>query len=221
MRDRDHAKQRNYSIAVDFDGVIHSYTSPWIDAATVPDPPVPGAIEWMNEMAKKFEIIIFTTRAKAPEGREAVFRYLRQYGYVGEPSDERLAEHLITAVKPPALIYLDDRAVRFDGKRFPTADEIHRKYVPWNKRRAGDEAPRTTLADDEVWDLRDSLAHLIADGLERLAAEGKSMPISQDAEAWDKKLRDAAVDFRASVASEDVPLEGLAFLRAWWRDLWD
>ena len=122
----DHATQRNYSIAVDFDGVIHSYTSPWVSADVIPDPPVPGAIEWLNEMDKKFHVIIFTTRGKTAGGRIAVADYLREHGY-------HTSTHNVTAEKPPALIYLDDRAVRFEGENFPTADQIHREFVPWNK----------------------------------------------------------------------------------------
>lgn len=122
----EHAEKRSYSIAVDFDGVIHSYTSPWVDPQTIPDPPVPGAIDWLNEMNQRFRVIIFTTRGKTAEGRDAVEDFLRDHGYAGTVE--------VTAEKPPALIYLDDRAVRFDGEHFPTADEIHRAYIPWNKR---------------------------------------------------------------------------------------
>lgn len=121
-----HAARRNYSIAVDFDGVIHSYTSPWVDATVIPDPPVPRAIEWLNEIGKRFRVIIFTTRGKSPAGREAVRAWLHAYGFECSRED-------VTAEKPPALIYLDDRAVRFDGENFPTADQIHREFVPWNK----------------------------------------------------------------------------------------
>ena len=124
----EHAARRNFSIAVDFDGVIHEYVSPWIDAETIPDPPVPGAIEWLNEMREKFRIVVFTTRGKTETGRIAVATWLVARGYPAVPDD-------VTAEKPPALIYLDDRAVRFDGTNFPTADQIHRDFVPWNKRK--------------------------------------------------------------------------------------
>lgn len=138
----EHAAQRNYSIAVDFDGVIHSYTSKWVSADVIPDPPVRGAIEWLTEMDKRFRVVIFTTRGKTHDGRLAVRDWLVEHGFygagrVGPTSNPQVDDYEveITATKPPALIYLDDRAVRFDGENFPTADEIHREFVPWNKRR--------------------------------------------------------------------------------------
>lgn len=116
-----------YTIAVDFDGVIHSYTSPWVNAETIPDPPVPGSIEALRRLACDFDVVIFTTRGCSVDGREAVDAYLRQYGFTDYAA--------ITAEKPPALIYIDDRAYRFEGDNWPTADDIHRKLIPWNKRR--------------------------------------------------------------------------------------
>lgn len=132
----DHATKRNYSIAVDFDGVLHSYLSPWVSAGVIPDPPVPGAIEWLTDIEKKFEVIVFTTRGKTREGRDAVRRWLWENGYSGKNSRSSIQPEtwsdltiVVTAEKPPALIYLDDRAVRFEGS-FPTADEIHGAR-PW------------------------------------------------------------------------------------------
>jgi hypothetical protein len=117
----------SYTIAVDFDGVLHSYTTPWLSADMIPDPPVPGAIEWLNEITKRLTVVIHTTRGKdgSPFGRDAVQEWLRANGYVGP-------ELLVTDHKIPALVYLDDRALRFDGTNFPTADEVHR-LRPWNK----------------------------------------------------------------------------------------
>ena len=34
-------------LCVDFDGVIHSYTSGWEGIDMIPDPPVEGAIKWL------------------------------------------------------------------------------------------------------------------------------------------------------------------------------
>ena len=114
-----------YTVAVDFDGVLHSYTSPWIDAETIPDPPVSGAIEWLRDVAQKFNVVIFTTRGKTPEGQRAVRHWLHENGW------ETGMNAVVTAEKVPALIYIDDRGWRFEGT-FPTAAEIHAAR-PWNK----------------------------------------------------------------------------------------
>lgn len=125
------SEEKKWTIAVDFDGVIHSYTSPWESAEVIPDPPVPGVIDWLNEMTKKFKVVIFTTRGKTENGRIAVMMYLRKHGY--KPTEEYgIVTPLVTAEKPPALVYIDDRGYRFDGVHFPTAQEIH-AMKPWNK----------------------------------------------------------------------------------------
>lgn len=116
--------EKRYTIAVDFDGVIHRYDTPWEAAEVIPDPPVDGAIEWLNEMAKRFDIVIHTTRGKTAEGQQAVFEFLRDHGYASSCK--------VTAEKPPALVYIDDRAWRFDGSHFPTPHEIHQAR-PWHK----------------------------------------------------------------------------------------
>lgn len=120
-------KWERYTVAVDFDGVIHSYTTPWERADIIPDPPVEGAIEWLLEIAKKFQVVIFTTRAATTAGRLAVLGWLRMRGV-------HVQEDEITSEKPAALIYLDDRAWRFEGPgTFPSAEQIHAAR-PWNKR---------------------------------------------------------------------------------------
>lgn len=126
---------KKYTVAVDFDGVIHSYTSPWVAAHIAPDLPVPGAIEWLYSTLQNFEVTIFTTRGKSWRGRRAVRQYLRRYGghlFYESPGMRGLEDVKVSAKKDAALIYLDDRAVRFDGVNFPTAQQIH-QLRPWNK----------------------------------------------------------------------------------------
>lgn len=115
-----------YTVAVDFDGVLHSYTTPWINAETIPDEPVAGAIRWLCEIERDFDVVIFTTRGKTPEGQRAVRNWLHEHGW------ESGMNAIVTAEKPPALIYIDDRAWRFEG-HFPKVHEIHLAR-PWNKR---------------------------------------------------------------------------------------
>jgi hypothetical protein len=119
-------KGERYTVAVDFDGVIHSYTSPWAGADVIPDPPVPGAIEWLLEISKKFTVVLFTTRGETNAGQYAVRAWLDKHGW---PSGRAWPD--VTNSKPHALVYIDDRAWRFEG-RFPTAHEIH-GMRPWNK----------------------------------------------------------------------------------------
>jgi len=121
---------KRYTICVDFDGVIHSYTSPWSETE-IPDPPVPGVFEWLAEMCKHFKVVLFTTRAKTPEAKALVGRWFDKHGFAYAPL-VRNDSLDITNVKPPALIYIDDRAYRFTGANFPTAQEIHAAR-PWNK----------------------------------------------------------------------------------------
>lgn len=116
------------TVAVDFDGVIHSYVSGWEGADVISDPPIEGAIEFLNEIAEHFTISIFTTRA-AHEGAEVAIReWLHHHGFEGECS--------ITHEKGPAIFYLDDRAWRFRGS-FPTVSQIKRAF-PW---RVGEPLP--------------------------------------------------------------------------------
>lgn len=125
-----------YTIAVDFDGVIHRYDSPWVNAHTIPDLPVDGAIRWLWEMLQKFDVVIFSTRCKTWRGRRAVRKWLREHAgnlYYETPGQIGIEDVRLSFNKPRALIYLDDRAVRFKGS-FPSAHQVH-NLRPWNKPR--------------------------------------------------------------------------------------
>jgi len=116
-----------FNIIFDFDGVIHSYTSRWIDEATVPDPPVPGAIEFIREVMKEYGVVICSTRAKSPVGISAIHDYLIKYGM----SEEEVSKIQITNKKVAAILQIDDRSFCFKGN-FPSLDYI-KNFKPWNK----------------------------------------------------------------------------------------
>lgn len=47
---------KKQTVAFDFDGVIHSYVTPWVSSEIIPDPPVSGikeAIDSMRELVYK------------------------------------------------------------------------------------------------------------------------------------------------------------------------
>ena len=129
------ASGERYTVAVDFDGVIHAYESPWVAPHVIPDMPVRGAIDWLHDTIQKFDVVIFTTRGKTWRGRWAVRRRLRRFSGFRwfDGAGSRGTENVVvTAVKPAALVYVDDRAYRFDGTNFPSASDVHRAR-PWNK----------------------------------------------------------------------------------------
>lgn len=66
-------------IIVDFDGVLHSYTSGWQGVTTIPDPPVPGAIQWLCEMVPHFTIAVLSSRSHDDGGIPAMQDWLMRH----------------------------------------------------------------------------------------------------------------------------------------------
>lgn len=96
------------TIALDFDGVIHRYSKGWQDGV-IYDPPVDGAVEaWFQLMDNDYALAVFTCRKDLDPVRlwmHKHFDFERRIGNFYEP--------LITNIKPSAIAYIDDRAVRF------------------------------------------------------------------------------------------------------------
>jgi hypothetical protein len=113
------------SFCIDFDGVIHSYTSGWRGIDTVADPPVAGAREGMTRMAERYNLIIYSTRCMDPRGIEPVVRWLAEH---------EIPYTRIATSKPKAIGYLDDRAVRFEGSWHAITALPSDYFRPWNKK---------------------------------------------------------------------------------------
>ena len=117
-------------ICVDFDGVIHSYTSGWKAPDIADDPPVPGAVEWLRTLmlSADFEPQIYSSRSMQEGGILCMKEFLIRAGMTAEEVDAIK----FPTQKPPAFLTIDDRAICFDGN-FPTAHAMQH-FVPWNKR---------------------------------------------------------------------------------------
>ncbi len=112
------------TVVFDLDGVIHSYVSGWQGVDVIPDPPVPLIQEEIERIRKAgYKVVVVSTRCVNPAGMDAVKNYLDVNGIV---VDEVLAE------KPPALVYIDDRAIRFDGDPRGLLEQIQ-QFRPWQE----------------------------------------------------------------------------------------
>lgn len=147
-------------LCLDFDGVLHSYSSGWKGAAVIPDPPVPGALEFLANATDSFTVAILSSRSHQWGGRRAMKRWLYKHLYelgkdyeaapewwknrvmvnsFADPWPEDVswtAKRLIRSIKwpifkPPAMVTIDDRALTFTGE-WPSAESL-RAFKPWNK----------------------------------------------------------------------------------------
>ncbi len=105
-------------VCVDFNGVLDTYEG-WRGERHF-DPPRPGALDFLEQLAGRgFGVVIFTTRYAAD-----VWTWLREHGL----------DHLVIDVtdrKPPAHVFIDDRAVCFRGDFAATLDEVDRFCAHW------------------------------------------------------------------------------------------
>ncbi len=102
------------NVAIDFDGVIHNFDKGWHDGTCYGEP-LPGSINAIKSLSKKYNIIIFTAKAKknrplvnGKTGVELVKEWLEKYGLIDFVSE-------ITSEKPRAKIYIDDNGYRFES----------------------------------------------------------------------------------------------------------
>jgi len=112
------------TVVFDFDGVIHSYVSGWQGADVIPDDPVPGIREAIQEIREAgYEVVVTSARCIYTGGRNAIDDYLMKHDIFVDK---------ITAAKVPAIVYIDDCAVCFDGKPETLLDKI-KNFKPWHK----------------------------------------------------------------------------------------
>ena len=115
----NHIREHSYpdetkNIALDFDGVIHKNSKGYYDG-TIYDDPVDGAKEALEKLSQKYDVVVFTTKAKkdrglidGKSGTELVWEWLENHGmskYVTK----------VTSEKPRAVAYVDDKGIAFDN----------------------------------------------------------------------------------------------------------
>ncbi len=131
-------------LCLDFDGVIHSYTSGWMGPTEIQDPPVPGAMEFLVKAYEVFNINIYSSRSGTDEGIAAMKFWLAKhmadhfsvFGNTGiHPVEQAeifaFAKTYWPTKKPPAMVTIDDRAITFTGTWPDIGDLL--AFQPWNK----------------------------------------------------------------------------------------
>jgi hypothetical protein len=107
------------TLVLDFDGVVHSYTSGWVQHNVIPDAPVEGAFSFITAALKHFKIAIFSSRSSKTMGIDAMRAWFLKHGF----PETLLAELSFPTDKPPAFLTIDDRAVTFTGK-WPRLEDL-------------------------------------------------------------------------------------------------
>lgn len=105
------------TICLDFDGVIHSYQSGWKGEAIIPDPPIHKVDIAIRQLRKNFRVVVYSARCRSEDGVHAVKTWLAKHSI----EVDEVCHH-----KPPAFVYVDDRAVPFTGDWDETIAAIQR-----------------------------------------------------------------------------------------------
>lgn len=92
--------EKRLDLAIDFDGVLNTYTGWKGDHLYEPRE---GVVDFLKEVSEVYNVIIHTTREAS-----LVANWLSKYDLARFVSK-------ITKEKPPAIAYIDDRAIAFNG----------------------------------------------------------------------------------------------------------
>lgn len=113
-----HKKNKNV-ICIDFDGVLAKYEG--FAGLDHIGEPIPGGKEFIEKIKSKgLDYVIFTTRE--PKG---VKKWCEKYSF---PKPK-----LITNIKIPAPVYIDDRSLKFNGNFNDLFSDLKTFKVHWKK----------------------------------------------------------------------------------------
>lgn len=136
-------------VCVDFDGVLHSFTSGWCGITEIPDAPVLGAIEWLQRLVAYggISVCVHGYRSRTRAGREAMRTWLLSNGMSAEQIGLiHWPEH-----KPAATVTIDDRSYRYNGDYWPSPQWLG-AFKPWWERPPAKEQQSRVPALSDVAD---------------------------------------------------------------------
>jgi hypothetical protein len=121
-------------LCLDFDGVIHSYDRGWQDGV-IYGGVTPGFFEWAEKAVQHFNLVIYSSRSKTDEGRQAMEQWMadRYHEWAATRNTTLFPAHFSYAhEKPPAFLTIDDRALTFGGDWGDFPVEGLKRFKPWN-----------------------------------------------------------------------------------------
>lgn len=138
-------------LCLDFDGVIHSYTSGWKGADMIPDLPTEGAMRFIWDASEHFRIAIFSSRSRQSGGKAAMQAWLAKHFREHWAADRTHCDDILAEIewpeeKPPAMLTIDDRALTFTGRWSDFNMKTLLAFQPWNKRADTIEGPMMAVA---------------------------------------------------------------------------
>lgn len=105
-------KDEARNVCVDFDGVVHNNDKGFGDGTCYGEP-IEGSLEAIKQLAQQYDVIIFTAKAKTDRplvggktGKQLVWEWLHKHSIASYVKE-------VTSDKPRALVYIDDKAIRF------------------------------------------------------------------------------------------------------------
>lgn len=111
------------NIAIDFDGVIHTFDKGWYDG-TCYGSPIEGAIDAIKKISEKYDIIVFTGKAlpdrplvDGKTGKQLVTEWLKEHDLI-----QYIKE--VTYTKPRAEYYIDDKGIEFTNNWTEILDRV-------------------------------------------------------------------------------------------------
>lgn len=107
-------KREKPVVCIDFDGVLNNYE--FYDPDNLFEVR-PRAKEFIEKLSVLYKVVILTARDTGK-----VTEWLKE---------NEITVDEVTNVKPPALCYVDDRAVRFDGDFNRTFHDVRTFYTFW------------------------------------------------------------------------------------------
>ncbi|MHC4362978.1 MAG: hypothetical protein ACYSTZ_09135 [Planctomycetota bacterium] len=152
-------------LALDFDGVIHSYSSGWKGPRVIPDEPVPGALKFIVEAVKnnELQVMIYSSRSRYPFARRAMKKWLfKQYMELAaiDPDDRWRIPDYQKGEIPRWLFSWIARYAFADPWDDEARDAIKRllREIKWPTRKP----PAFLTIDDRAWTFRGTWPDLLS-----------------------------------------------------------